>query len=144
MNNQNNRKLHLLLNKLGLNDQKESLVYSFTNNRTVHSSEMTDLEAMHLNKHLQNMLENKQKQVVKDSCDGMRKYIISIFYRKYNVQTNEQKAEALRLCKEWVLKHFKCDLNELSSQDLFKVKLVAEKMYKDGAKAVRRAVQNAN
>lgn len=140
MNLQNNKALHSLLSELGWIDQKESLVYSFTNERTVHSSEMTNPEAVELIKHLQKELWKKEKKEKPDPADGMRKYIISIFYRKYNAQTKEQKQEAVRECKAWIEKHFKGDLNDFSRQELFTIKLAAEKMYADGAKAVRRSL----
>lgn len=142
MNPQNNRAMHLLLNELGWIDQKESLVYSFTNERTVHSSEMTNIEALELIKHLRRELYKKEKQEEekKDPAQPMRNYIFSIFHRKNNVLTKTQKEASKQECLDWVKKHFKADLNTFSRQDLYKIKLAAENMYADGAKAVRRAL----
>lgn len=139
MNKKHNSQLHKLLEQTKLMQEKESLVYAYTSERTSSSREMTDNEAIELIKYLKKFLP-KSVPATTPEGDGLRKYIISIFYRKYDAKTTEEKQLAVKLCKEWVSKHFKGDLNSFEAQQLFKIKLAAEKMLRDGAKAVRRAV----
>ena len=140
MNKKHNSQLHKLLEQTKLMPEKESLVYAYTSERTSSSREMTDSEAIELIKYLNKLIPKQVTATTTSEGDGLRKYIISIFYRKYDAKTTEEKQLAVKLCKEWVSKHFKGDLNSFEAQQLFKIKLAAEKMLRDGAKAVRRAV----
>ncbi len=70
-----NKRYHTLLGELGITDkeQKEELVFSFTNERTIKSSRM-EMQEMHaLCNHLQGMVYEMD-----DRADKMRKKILSI------------------------------------------------------------------
>ena len=147
-----NKQLHALLTKAGLMERKAELVYSFSDNRTEHSSELYDVQAISLVKHLQGIISQseaktaleKRKEEQEEAKQKLRRVIISIWYKIENANTPEERKATVKVCKEWVQKNFKSDLNTFSAQDLFKIKLAAEQVYKDRAKSVRRAVTSAN
>jgi len=145
MRTNTNSQLHALLSQSGLMEQKESLVFSFTSGRTNSSREMKEGEAIDLIKHLKTLVkkvEPKKKNLPADSLNKTRRYILSLWYRIENAQTKEEIAEARQKCFEWVQKHFKGNLNSFQSSDLFKIKLAAQNVLKDRAKAVRRSIVN--
>ena len=141
-----NQKLHKLLGDAGFMEQKADLVYSFTNQRTGSSREMTENEAVDLVIHLHNVIDKQQRQAAKTELDkteeqkqATRRYIISIWYRMENANTVDERKAAVKVCMAWVSTHFKASLNSFEMVDLFKIKLAAENALKDRAKAVRRA-----
>jgi len=73
---QSNR-LHGLLGKLGLMDEKASLVLEYTMDRTSKSSEMNQHECQHL---IQFLESNAPKSATYVKLDKMRKKIIAICY----------------------------------------------------------------
>ncbi len=74
-----NKKLHALLNKLRIADMKEELIYSFTEMRTSHSSQMTFGEALQLIKSLEQNTEGY------DELDTLRKKVISMMIEMWAV-----------------------------------------------------------
>ena len=143
MRTNTNSQLHALLSQSGLMEQKESLVYSFSCGRTNSSREMTEGEAIDLIKHLKGLVkkvEPVKKNLPNEALNKTRLYIISLWYRIENANTDEEKEKAREQCFSWVQKHFKADLNSFQSADLFKIKLAAQKVLKDRAKAVRRVM----
>ncbi|MGV3588116.1 MAG: phage protein GemA/Gp16 family protein [Adhaeribacter sp.] len=74
-----NKRLHLLLGKAGLMDEKPELVSFYTNGRTTSSRELTYQEADKLIKYLESITQSKQKATA-ESADKMRKNIIAICY----------------------------------------------------------------
>lgn len=88
------KRIHVLLSKLGLMEQKPSLVSSFTNGRTERSSEMTEAEAKGLATWLQQQT-NGMNSGELVSCDRMRKNLIAIAYEMgWASPGNSQKAIA--------------------------------------------------
>jgi len=144
MNNTLNRQMYALLKATGLTEQKESLVYSYTDGRTDKSSEMYDYEAQRLVKYLQSQNVQSAKNTEYDKNDKLRKVILSNWYKIENAETKEQKALAVEHCKAWVLKCFKGGLNDFVGKDLYKIKLASDKVLQDKASSIRRAVKNAN
>lgn len=145
MRTNTNSQLHALLGQSGLMEQKESLIYSFTTGRTNTSREMTEGEAIDLIKHLKTLVkkvEPVKKNLPNEALNKTRRYIISLWYRIENAQTDEEKERAMQMCFNWVQKHFKGNLNSFQSADLFKIKLAAQKVLKDRAKAVRSSIMN--
>lgn len=145
MKTNTNSQLHALLGQTGLMEQKESLVYSYTDGRTGSSKEMSEAEAISLIKHLKGLVKKVEpvKKYPTDSKDSTRKYIISLWYRIENAQTRDEMRLAQHKCFAWVQKAFKGHLNSFESAELFKIKLAAEQVLKDRAKAVRRSVASS-
>lgn len=147
-----NKQLHALLTKSGLMERKAELVYSFSDNRTEHSSELYDVQCASLIKHLQGIISQSEAKTALEKRKGeeeeakqkLRRVVISVWYKIENANTADERKATVKACKEWVQKHFKADLNSFNAQDLFKIKLAAEQVYKDRAKSVRRAVQDGN
>jgi methionine aminopeptidase len=163
-----NQTLHTLLSKAGLMGQKANLVYSFTNERTGSSKEMTFDEAVDLIGHLRGVIAKQEANLTPDPSpkergvieknkvfvfeypratgkteiqkDLTRKYIISIWYRMENAKTKEECKEALAKCMNWVEKHFKAKLNTFEMVDLMKIKIAAENALRDRAAAVKKAM----
>ncbi|MFC0186026.1 hypothetical protein [Pseudarcicella hirudinis] len=143
MKTSTNKQLHSLLNQTGLMSEKESLIYSFSEGLTSSSKELKEYQAIALIKHLRKI---SGEQKVKDEGDmkqSTRRYIISLWYKIENAQTAEEKKAALQKCFEWVQKHFKQPLNSFEKEQLFKIKLAAEQVLKDRAKAIRRALNES-
>ena len=160
-----NQKLHKLLTDAGLMERKADLVFSFTNQRTGSSREMTQDEAVDLVIWLQGEIDKMQKNLTpcpspaergekekivyreypratgktEEQKNATRRYIISLWYRMENAKTKEECKEACTKCLNWVEKHFKGKLNSFEMVDLVKIKMAAEKALRDRAKAVRRA-----
>lgn len=145
-----NQKLHKLLQDAGLMERKADLVFSFTNQRTGSSREMTQDEAVDLVIWLQGEIDKMQAKQNLTPCpspaergetqkNATRRYIISVWYRMENAKTKEECKEACSKCLKWVEKHFKAKLNSFEMVDLVKIKMAAENALKDRAKAVRRA-----
>jgi len=56
MNHSQNAKLHALLTQTGMTDEKMNLVRSYSGGRESSSKYLTDMEAMHLIRHLEQMV----------------------------------------------------------------------------------------
>lgn len=85
-----NRKMHVLLTKLGMDaDDKRSVVREFTKGRTTSSKEMSDFEARELVNYLQsqNIVEKENRQ-----ADKLRKVLIA---KAYSI------GETLEFVKGW-------------------------------------------
>lgn len=144
MNKTLNGQMYALLKATGLTEQKESLVYSYTDGRTDKSSEMYDYEAQRLVKYLQRQNVQSTKNAEFEKNDKLRKVIISNWYKIENAETKEQKQEAVKHCLSWVLKSFKKPLNDFSGADLYKIKIASDKVLQDKASSIRRAVKHEN
>jgi len=100
---QQNRKLYWLFNRLKLNeDVIRELVNETTHGRTVHTSELSFLEAMELIKYLQNLSRSgEQKKTETLTLDKKRKGLIKAIFSWYDrqgkvVDINYVKATACR------------------------------------------------
>lgn len=115
-----NKKLYALFNELGINkENKELLVLSFTNNRTIHSSEMTEVEAQYLIEKLQRdaktpkMNENQFKQ-------NLRRNVFKLMYDIGLINANMTTAEKTAFINNWIANKLKLnqELNALSTDGL--------------------------
>ena len=115
-----NKKLHALLNELGITpENKELLVLSFTNNRTIHSSEMTETEARYMIQKLQKdakspkMTESQFKQT-------LRRNVFKLMYDIGLINANMQTSEKVAFINNWIKNKLKLEneLNALSVDEL--------------------------
>lgn len=137
--------IYACLKELCCTEAKEELVYAYTSERTTSIKDMSETEAKSLLKYLRS--EIKKLNPTKEELgkeNATRRYIISLWYRIEMAETANERKIALKICFDWVEKHFKGPLNSFSSQELYKIKLAAEKVLQDRSKAVRRAVANAS
>jgi hypothetical protein len=115
-----NKRLYALFNELRIDkDTKETLVLSFTNERTEHSSEMTESEANHLLEKLENQVkapmlrENKFKQ-------ESRRNIFKLMYDIGLINASMVMAERQAYINSWIKNKLKIDkdLNDLNIDEL--------------------------
>lgn len=122
MNHANNRRLHSLLTKRGMMDDKVELVLQFTNQRTKHSSAMSNDEA----RALINYLEGSSPKEIANVPDKLRKRVISHFREmEYN---KDGKADMERIEAEMV-NHWHKKLNDYSVEELRKIIGVLERKW---------------
>lgn len=123
-NPQQNRRLHQLLQQLGIDEeQKLDMVSSYTNGRTTSSSQMYWHECQNLINFL-----NAQASGKADVADRKRKRVISQM-RQAGYVTATGKAD-MRAIEAWVLKTFKKPFNSLSTGELSKVIVASENVKK--------------
>ena len=117
-----NRKLHALLNKLRIADMKEELVYSFTEQRTGHSSQMTFSEALQLIKSLEQNTEGY------DEMDTLRKKVISVMIEMWAV---DEKGKADMHFIYWfsLNRIYKTKFNDLKRAQLSKMISILQKKW---------------
>ncbi|MDT8412680.1 MAG: hypothetical protein RQ875_09480 [Vicingaceae bacterium] len=85
--NQQNKRLHLYIGLLKIDDDfKKVLCHSFSNGRTIRTSELEVSECERLIAHLKNMVKET------DKADKMRKKIIS-FFHKMGYYTSDSKVD---------------------------------------------------
>lgn len=118
-----NKKLYALFNELGITkENKELLVLSFTNNRTVHSSEMTEVEAQYMIEKLQKdaktpkMTENQFKQ-------NLRRNVFKLMYDIGLINANMKSSEKVAFINNWIKNKLKLEkeLNALVVDELLKL-----------------------
>ena len=109
-NNTQNRRLHLLITKLGIDDEaKEELVYNFTGTRETSTAKMEVRECQALINHLEAAKRNLTPTLSKgegakvDKADKMRKKILSICHEMN--WTNTQGKVYWPTLNEWLLKY---------------------------------------
>ncbi|MFY7826273.1 MAG: hypothetical protein ACOVQ4_04070 [Flectobacillus sp.] len=142
-----NKELHYWLNKLGLMEQKKSLVFSFSEGQTDSSKDMKEYQAIDLIKHLKGKAKEagiEAPKPKKDALQATRRYIISRWYLAEGASNDAEKKAALEKCLSWVEKNFKAELNSFEMPKLMVIKAAAEKVLKDRAKHVRKKYNNAN
>lgn len=101
MNYTKNKSVHWLLTQTGMMAQKESLVSSFTQGRTTHSSQMNDAEA----DELITWLRSQAKPSV-NPANKMRRKILSMAHEMgwHTLQNGRYVADMHRI-NEWSLKY---------------------------------------
>lgn len=137
--------LFALLKKLNWETKKEELIWAYTTERTSSVKEMTEQELKSLLAYLQGEIKKQSISVQPNSnevAQKQRRYIISVWYKIEQANSSEGKQKAVEACKAWVLKMFKGDLNSFSSQELFRIKIAAEKVLKDRLAAIRKGMVN--
>lgn len=109
------QKLHVMLNQMGLIDDKPNLVYSYSKGRTTSSRELTMIEARDLIKHLS---EN-------DPCQRMRKKIFALAYEANMIWDDipeDKKMNAIKLDQFILLRGaVRKSLNKMNNKELVKV-----------------------
>ena len=88
-----NRKLHLLLNKAGLMEEKPELVSFYTNGRTSSSRELSFQEAEKLIRYLESITQGKTAPTPADKADKMRKKVISVCYELGWIEPSDEPEE---------------------------------------------------
>lgn len=123
MNSSHNKQLHLLLNQLKLNEQKKSLVFSFTNGRTESS------RAMHHEESLQLIAWLRSQSKDTDSNNRQRRLIIH-YAHQMGWELEDGKADMERI-NAWCIKFgmFKKPLNDHDASELPKLVTQFEKVY---------------
>jgi hypothetical protein len=138
MKDSTRKQVYALLRKAGLTEQKDALIYSYSGGTTTSTTEMKEYQAIDLVKYLR--AEVAKIEGEKEKANKMRRLIISVWYKIEDAKIEEQKKRAVEHCKDWVLKMFKRDLNAFSAQELFRIKMAAENVLRDEAKAIRKAL----
>lgn len=142
INNQTVILMNTLLSVLGLQDEKQTLVLSFSEGRSESSKDLEQVEANQLCRHLQELKKEQDKQ---DGSDKMRKKIIGLLKGVEQIKTerntyeftNEDGRANMRAIYRFILNvgYAKKGLNHYSKEEL--VKLVSQveqitKTYSDG------------
>lgn len=123
-NPQQNNILHMLITQLGIDEeQKLDLISQYTSGRTTSSSKMYWNECQNLINFL-----NAQRGSVVNLADRKRKRVIAQMRQAGYVLENG-KAD-MKTIEKWVETHFKQPFNAISSKDLSKVIVAAEKVKK--------------
>ena len=130
---QQSRAIYSLFNKLNIDDlTKETLVLSFTDNRTTHTSELNYNEAAELIKSL-----NKELQKNNNSDfwkgDKMRKRIFSLFYTySWTIFKQGKEIVDVERLNKWMLKYsyLKKPLNKYKYSELPELVSQFEKVVK--------------
>lgn len=125
------------LNKL-LGLSKEEAVYDFTNGRTRSLSKLDVWELQELTRRLQSLVSatlNQRPTPGGEKADKMRKAIIAIF-RKRGLTVSDAIAWAEKQGVKGVKKRF----NDYTTQELFVLIGIAEKVQDDFAKSIRKKV----
>ena len=130
---QQSRAIYSLLNKLNIDDSsKESIVLSFTNNRTTHTSELNYNEAAELIKSLNNELQkNNNSDFWKG--DKMRKRIFSLCYTyNWTIFKNRKEIVDIERLNRWMIKYsyLKKPLNKYKYSELPELVSQFEKVVK--------------
>lgn len=73
-----NRQLHALLTVTNMMPHKADLVHTYSSERTEHSSELMEFEAINLIKYLRGLQTGQQPTPATNSSDKMRKKILAI------------------------------------------------------------------
>lgn len=87
-----NKKLHLLLSKAGLNEEKPELVSFYTDGRTTSSRDLYFQEAEKLIKYLEGITQGSQPTAA-EKADKMRKRVIAICYELGWIEPTEDQEE---------------------------------------------------
>jgi hypothetical protein len=138
-------RIYALINKLRLSDDdKQALVYSHTNERTISLKEMTDEELQNLTDALVEMSpKSTQPKGMRDDfgkktdeLDTMRKKVIALLgydlgWQKYSKQKNRMVADVSKI-KVWVEKYgkHKKPLNDLTKKELAELVTQTEEFVK--------------
>jgi hypothetical protein len=102
-----NRRLHQLINSLGIASIKSELINDASNGRTNSSKELSNQEATYLIKHL----ESKQpvvKQKKDDPADRMRKKILSVCHQLHWHKGTDENGKAKldwKRINDWCIKY---------------------------------------
>jgi hypothetical protein len=107
-------KLHVLLNQSGLIDQKKQLILEASNNRTIHSKELTQQEITILMNYLDGVL----------GLDRMRKKIFALAYQAgliYGDTPEDRRMNSAKL-NRFIMSRgaVKKDLSKMNKQELLK------------------------
>lgn len=108
-------KIHVLISQLQIIDQKQQLIYSFTNGRETSSKEMTLNEATQLIKHL----------AASDPCERMRKKCFALAYEAgiiWGDTPEDKKMNAVKLNQFLLYRGaVKKEINRMNKNELVKV-----------------------
>lgn len=126
MNPALNKQLHGLLNKSGLSTQKESLVHSYTNGRSISSKDLTNDEAKNMIGYLNGVV-----NVESFASNKMRRKIISMAHEMHWHLPGTQKIDMVRL-NDWCVKfgYMKKELNKHAYKELPTLVFQFEAVYK--------------
>lgn len=122
--------IRTMLSKLGLKEEKENLISTYTKERTTHITKMSKSEAAQLIKNLKNPNEEAQER--------QRKHIIAMAHNM-NWQLPGGKADMQRV-NGWVQQygHLSGKLNDYEGEALQKLVTQFQKVYKHYLKAIEK------
>ncbi|OQY03223.1 MAG: hypothetical protein B6I20_05450 [Bacteroidetes bacterium 4572_117] len=117
-----NSRLYQLLTQLGINDDnKEDMVYSFTNERTTKSSEMTYVECTSMIKVLERQLSKQQRREA-ELRQKLRRNVFKLMFDIGKLNSAMDNPEKIKVINAWIEKMFKFNkhFNYLSTAELGK------------------------
>lgn len=144
MNPSQNKKLHALLTQTGMTEEKTNLVKSYSGNRATSSKDLTSLEAMHLIRHLEQMVSNAkpvQEKAPSTSSKRMSRELwlegaqmrntVKYYCRQLNWDRGKTDQEFWDCIDAFCLKHcaIKKTLNEYLPSELVDVVTEIKAMY---------------
>lgn len=116
---QSNKKLYALFTELGIDeDSKSTLVMSFTNDRTEHSSEMTEIEAKKLIEKLQPLTFRRKRD--NELMQVLRRNIFKLMYDIGLINSYMTADNKLEYINKWIVGKLKInkELNSLNVNEL--------------------------
>lgn len=118
-----NKRLYALITELGIDaETKETMIYNYTNGRTVHTSELTESEARQLIEKLEASIAKKkpQNRVQDELCQKLRRNVFKLMYDIGLISGNMDGNEKLAYINTWIKNKLKLDkdLNTLSLDEL--------------------------
>jgi hypothetical protein len=125
INGEQLKAIHTLLGKAGLKDEKDSIIYSFTEGRTTSSKKMMRVEAKNLITHL------KSQDPATKAAEKMRNKIISLAHEMGWRIPNTDKIDIAHI-NNWCLTrgHVKKKLDDYTSKELTVIVTQFEQVYK--------------
>lgn len=132
MNTNQIKKARTMLSKAGLSDDKDRLVMEYTNNRTVHLSEMNHQEAQAMFDGLSALMGLKTEPK-NDRSPARTKMVRKVLYMAHEMNwelPNSRKVDMNRV-NNWCMKHspFHCKLDDVDTDDLPRLVAVFTKVY---------------
>ena len=133
------KRLHALLNELGLKETKPELVYQVSNGRTASSKELGVDEAAALITHLSDKLPKKERSPIEIRCDQMRKKVFSLFrsmgYIYGDTEADRKMNQTIIYAMIKKIGYLKKDLNKYTFDELPKLVSQVEGMSRNNNKA---------
>ena len=115
------KRLRTVLNRQNLSDLKDEIVFGYTNGRTIHASDLSEVEL----KSLIESLQKPDKKAAPNKGDKIRKGVFHIAYQMDIISAEMTSAEKTARIEDYIQKHEKMGnkkhLNEYSVPELQKL-----------------------
>lgn len=115
-----NRRLHAILSKLEMIEQKADIILSYSNGRTAHSTEVTPIEANEAIKDFQEKMNFEDDEML----DKQRKNLVSKMIEMEAV--NHYNRADMPFIYEFIRLYFRKELNKMNKSELQKTIAVLE------------------